>query len=215
MKQKGSEWVDANGKTIPTYAINPVLKVEEKHAQKIAQIAAKVENLLKELNDITGKAYTEVYNAKCQDAKIKGNKTPAEGMTINSFDNSIEIKMTKPETTYFDNTYTEMVKAKFDEYFSGLNAGNDMAILLKDIVNDLMFTSGGKLDNSKVLQLRKYRDRIAGNEKLRTKGAAFIEAVDLFDKAIKTKPGNPGLYVSVAENPKEKKRRVAIKYTDI
>jgi len=116
---------------------------------------------------------------------------------------------------YFDNTYTELVKEKFDEYFSSLNAGNETAVFLRDIVNELMFTSGGKLDSGKVLQLRKYRDRVAGNDKLRQKGMPFVEAVDLFDKAIKNKPGNPGLYISVSDKPGEKKRRVALKYTDI
>jgi hypothetical protein len=215
MKQKGNNWTDSSGKEIPVYAINPVLKVEEKHSNKIASLALKAENALKELIDASGKAYQEVYNAKIQDAAIKGNKGPTEGMTINNFDNTVEVKFTKPDTMYFDNTYTELVKQKFDEYFSGLNAGNETAAFLRDIVNELMFTSGGKLDSGKVLQLRKYRDRIAGNEQLRKKGMPFVEAVDLFDKAIKNKPGNPGLYVSVSDNPSEKKRRVALKYTDI
>jgi len=215
MKQKGKDWTDSSGKAIPTYAINPVLKVEEKHCHKIAQLALKVENSLKELIKATGIAYVEIYEAKVKDASIKGNKGPTEGMTINNFDNTIEVKFTKPDTMYFDNTYTELVKQKFDEYFASLNAGNDTAAFLRDIVNELMFTSGGKLENGKVLQLRKYRDRIGGNAKLREKGTPFIEAVDLFDKAIKNKPGNTGIYVSVADSPGEKKRRVALKYTDI
>jgi hypothetical protein len=215
MKQKGQSWTDCNGKEIPTYAINPVLKVEEKHAQKIIALGLKVEKDLKELIEASNKAYMEIYEAKVKDSAIKGNKGPTEGMTICSFDNTIDVKFTRPDTMYFDNTYTELVKQKFDEYFSGLNAGNDTAAFLRDIVNELMFTSGGKLDSGKVLQLRKYRDRIAGNDKLRVKGTPFIEAVDLFDKAIKMKPGNTGLYLSVADQPGQKKRRVALKYTDI
>lgn len=215
MKQKGKLWIDAKGKEIPTYAINPVLKVEEKHSNSLAAIAVKAEKALKELVDATEKARIEVYEAKVSDAKLKGNKTPTEGMTINSFDNTVEVKITKPDTLYFDNDYTEMVKQKFDEYFASLNAGNPTAEFLKDLVNDLMFTSGGRLDNSKVLKLRKYRDRIANSHKLKVKGKPFIDAVDLFDKAIKTKPGNMGIYVSVSKSPGDKKRRVALKIQDV
>ena len=215
MKQKGKNWTDANGKEMPLYAINPVLKVEEKHSQKLATLALKAEKALKELVEASGNAYNEVYEAKVKDAEFRGSKRPIEGMTISSFDSTVEVKFTKPETLTFDNTYTNMVKAKFDEYFNSLNAGNETAAFLRDIVNELMFTSGGRLDNSKVLQLRKYRDRIAGSLKLREKGQPFLEAVDLFDKAIRSKTGNTGIYISVCDNPGEKKRRVALKYTDV
>jgi hypothetical protein len=40
----------------------------------------------------------------------------------------------------------------------------------------------------------------------------FVEAVDLFDKAIRTEPGNRLFYVDVKEG--NKMRRVALKYTD-
>jgi hypothetical protein len=215
MRQKGSTWVDGKGNEIPVYAINPVLKVEETHVQKIARVALRIEKSLQELDELTKNAHTEVYEAKLKNAEMKNNKIPSEGMTITSFDNTIEVKITKPDTMYFDNTYTDLVKQKFEEYFNSLNAGNETAVFFKDLVQDLMFTSGGRLDSSKVLKLRKYRDQIAGSAKLRVKGQLFIEAVDLFDKAIKNKPGNTGLYVSVSEKAGEKKRRVALKYTDI
>ena len=215
MKQKGTIWIDAKGKEIPTYAINPVLKLEEKSSHKIARFALKAEKALKELIEAAKEARVNVYEAKIKDAQIKGHKPPTSGLSINSFDNTIEIKMTKPDTMYFDNTYTEMVKQKFDEYFKSLSGSSETAILIKDIINELMFTTGGRLDNSKVLKLRQFRDRIQGSDKMRVKGRAFVEAVDLFDKAIKTKPGNMGIYVSLAENPGDKKRRVALKYTDV
>lgn len=214
MKQKGTMWVDAKGNQIPTYAINPVLKVEEKHSQKIARVALRIEKGLAELTELMNDAHAEVYDAKVKDAEMKNNKTPSDSMTINSFDNSIEVKITKPDVMYFDNTYTELVKQKFEEYFNSLNAGNEQALFFKDLVQDLLFTSGGRLDSSKVLKLRKYRDQIAGSAKLRVKGQLFIEAVDLFDKAIKNKPGNTGIYVSVADDS-GKLRRVALKHTDL
>ncbi len=215
MKQQGKIWIDGKGKEIPTYAINPVLRVEENHTQKIARVALRIEKSLQELEELSAIAHKEVYDAKVKDANIKGNKTPSEGMTLNSFDNTIEVKITRPDSLYFDNTMTELVKQKFSEYFESLNAGNETALFLKDLVNDLMYTSGGNLDNSKVLKLRKYRDRMDSSDKLKKTGSLFIEAVDLFDKAIRTKPGNPGLYVSISDMPGEKKRKVALKFTDI
>ena len=138
MRQKGTEWNDGRGNTVPTYAINPVLKVEEKHSQKIAKAALLAEKYLKQVNELVKEAYGEVYEAKVQDANLKGNKTNFSGMTMNAFDNSIEVKVTKPDNMYFDNTYTDMVKEKFNEYFDSLNAGNDTAVFLKDLVNDLI-----------------------------------------------------------------------------
>ncbi len=215
MKQKGTIWIDAKGHEMPTYAINPVLKIEEKESQKISRLALRAEKALKELVEAAGIAASKVLEAKIKDAKMKDHKPPGEGVSMNSFDSSIEVKITKPETMYFDNIYTDMVKQKFDEYFNGLSGSSETAIFIKDIIHELMFTSGGRLDNSKVLKLRKYRDRIQGSDKMRVKGQAFVQAVDLFDKAIKTKPGNTGLYVSVTDEKTGKKRRVSLKYTDL
>lgn len=215
MKQKGTTWIDAKGREVPTYAINPVLKQEEKYAQRLAKAALAVEKAQQKLVELSAEAHVKVYEAKVKDAELKGNKKPTDGMTINSFDNTVEVKITKPESMYFDNDYTEMVKSKFDEYFESLKGESETAMFIKSLVKDLLFTSGGKLDSSKVLKLRKYRDQMAGSPKLRVKGKAFIEAVDLFDKAIKTKPGNTGIYVSVAKEPGEKKRKVALKFQDV
>lgn len=215
MKQKGTIWVNGKGDEIPTYAITPVLKVEEKHAHKISNVALKIEKYQQELLKLTTEAHLEVYDAKVKDAEMRKNKTPTEGMTIRSFDDTIEVKITKPDILFFDNTYTELVKQKFDEYFGSLNAVNETAIFFRDLVQDLLFTSGGKLDSSKVLKLRKYRDQISKSPKLKQRNALFVEAVDLFDKAIKNRQGNTGIYVSVADAPGAKKRRIALKYTDI
>ena len=214
MKQKGTIWIDGKAKEIPSYAISPVLKSEEKHSQRVTTAALRAEKALKSTVKLVLKAYEEVYAAKVKDAQMKGNKTNFNGMTINSFDGKIEVKVTKPDSLYFDNTYTEMVKQKFSEYFDGLNAGNETAMFMKDLVNDLMYTSGGRLDSSKVLKLRKYRERLTKSKALAERSKAFIEAVDLFDKAIKTKPGNMGIYISVFDEDTQKMRRVALKYSD-
>jgi hypothetical protein len=214
MKQKGTEWTDGKGKTVPTYAISPVLRAEEKFAHQIAARALAAEKALKETVALVIKAYDEVYELKTIEAKMKGNKGNFSGMTITSFDNTIEVKVTKPDVISFDNTFTDLVKQKFDEYFESLSAQSETALFMRDLINDLLYTSGGSLDNGKVLKLRKYRDRIQSNPKLLARAGKFVEAVDLFDKAIKTKPGGTGIYVSVTDE-NGKQRRVALKYTDI
>jgi hypothetical protein len=213
MRQKGKEWKDHNGREVPTYAINPVLRKEDVHSHNIVKLALKAEEYLTKVVELTRQAHKEIYMAKMADANLKGNKTPSDGMTINAFDQSVQVKITMPDNMYFDNTYTKMVKEKFDEYFDMFMGDNEELIFMRDLVNDLLYTSGGKLDNNRVLKLRKYRERILASKKLSPKSEKFIEAVDLFDKAIKTKPGNMGIYIDIREDGKA--RRVALKYTDI
>lgn len=172
------------------------------------------EKYLREVVSLTTEAHFEVYQAKMKDADIKGNRQPTDGMTIGAFDGSIEVKVTKPDNLFFDNTYTNMVKEKFNEYFATFGTDSEDTLFLRDIVNDLLYTSGGKMDQSKVFKLRKYRERLMSSKKLSEKSSLFIAAVDLFDKAIRTKTGNMGIYVSERDE-NGTMRRVAIKYTDI
>lgn len=214
MKQKGTLWIDHKGKEVPTYAIRRVLKAEEKHSQKIAEAALLAEKYLRKVVELTRQAYPEIYDEKCRDAKIYDHKQPTEGMTINSFDNSIEVKITKPDNVYFDKAYTKMVKDKFEESFNSMGGDNDMVSFFREIVNDLLFSSKGSIDMSKVLILRKHRDSIKSSKIAKRYATLFVEAVDLFDKGIRTKPGNTGIYVSV-KNDNGVMRKVPLKYTDI
>ena len=84
MRQKGKEWITEFGKTVPTYAINPVLKLEEKHAQRVINKALQAEKKLEETVEAVINAYNEIYDAKIKDANMKGNKKVRDGMTFNS-----------------------------------------------------------------------------------------------------------------------------------
>jgi hypothetical protein len=215
MKQKGTNWTDHSGKEIPRYAINPVLRLEDKHANKIAGVALRVEKLLHELVELTREAHEEVFRAKTIDAKIKGREgRPTDGMTISSFDNTIQVKVTKPFNLTFDNTYTNLINEKFDEYFATFDQANPEMVFIQKLIKSILFSPGGKIDQGKVLRLRQYRDELKNSKTRNRKAALFIEAVDIFDKAIRTKPGNTGIYVDV-EDENGKLRRVALKYTDI
>lgn len=213
MKQKGQVWRDHKGNDVPTYAIRRIFKIEEKHAHKIADAALLAEKALRKLVQLTRSAYEEVYDEKCRDAKIMNHKDPTDGMTISSFDNTVEIKITKPDNVYFDTTYSTMVKEKFDEYFNSFEDSESVA-LLRGIVNNLLYSPKGNVDMSKVLRLRKHRDQVQNSKKLSHKSELFIEAVDLFDKAIRTKPGAMGIYVEVKDE-NGTKRRIPLKYTDV
>jgi len=135
-------------------------------------------------------------------------------MTISSFDNTIQVKVTKPDNLTFDSTYTNLVKEKFDEYFATFDQASPEMSFIRELVKDLLFSPGGKIDQGKVLRLRKYRDRFKNSKTRNQKAILFIEAVDIFDKAVRTKPGNTGVYVDI-EDENGKLRRVALKYTDI
>lgn len=215
MKQKGSEWVNADGREIPTYAINPVQKIEEKHCQKIAVLAKKAEKALQDLYDSACIGYDEVFFAKVKEADMRELKTPRDGFSINSFDYTIQVQYTKPKKSYFDSTMVAMVKEKFSAFLSSLTAGNDTADFLKQLIQELLFTKNGELDSSNVLGIQQYAKEIrTGTKKIKNK-ELFLEAIDLFESALRKKPGNPGLYIHIAENPGEKKRKVALKITDI
>lgn len=214
MRQKGKMWTDHAGKEVPTYAISPVLRLEDGHANKIAKAALNAEKYLREVNELTRKAHEAIYAAKILDAKIKGrDRIPSDGMTISSFDSSIQIKVTKPDNLTFDNTYTNLVKEKFDEYFNTFDTQNPEMDFMRKLIQDLLFSKGGHIDQGKVLRLRKFRDDLRRTKTRNHKAALFIEAVDIFDKAIRTKPGSTGIYVDVMDEGKL--RRVALKYTDI
>jgi hypothetical protein len=213
MRQKGKTWIDHKNHEVPTYAINPVLRTEEKHTQRILDAALLAEKYLNQVVELTRTAYGEVYDAKILDAKIKNRKEPGDGMTLTSFDGGITVKITKPDNVYFDTTYTNLVKEKFEEYFKSFDE-SEAVMFLRDLVNALLYSPGGKVDMGKVLQLRKYRERVQNSKKLSTNSQIFLGAMDLFDKAVRTKPGSMGIYVD-ARDEKGKLRRVALKYTDI
>lgn len=213
MKQKGTTWKDHKGSEVPTYAIRKVLKVEEKHAHRVADAAMLAEKYLRRVVDLAREAYEEVYEEKVRDAKIMNRRDPTDGMTISSFDNSVQVKITKPDNVYFDTTYASMVKEKFDEYFDSFEDSESVA-LLRAMVNDLLYSPKGNIDMSKVLRLRKHREQIQHSRKLSANATLFIEAVDLFDKAIRTKPGSMGIYIDIRDE-KGVTRRVPLKYTDI
>ena len=114
---------------------------------------------------------------------------------------------------YFDTTYASMVKEKFDEYFDSFEDSESVA-LLRAMVNDLLYSPKGNIDMSKVLRLRKHRENIQHSRYLSKNATLFIEAVDLFDKAIRTKPGSMGIYIDIRDE-NGISRRIPLKYTDI
>lgn len=218
MKQKGSIWRDANGRELNTWAINPVLKVEEKHAQKVADLALKAEKALKALNEAVDNAQREVYEAKLKDAQIKDyTRMPTpESLTFSAFDKSVVVDIKTTKRLVFDKTYVNIVKSKFDEFFKAFD-GDEKASqkfsFLREMVNSLLYKGSGDLDQTSVNEIRSHK---ATAERTKVPGwELFVEAVDLFDKAIRTEPGNRLFYVDVKDENTTRMRRVSLKYTDI
>ncbi len=215
MKQKGKVWINAEGRKLDTWAINPVLRVEEKHAQRVATHALRAEKALQALNEAIDKAQDEVFEAKMIDAKIKDYKRMPKptSLTFSAFDKTVLVDIKTTRRLLFDKTMVGVIKTKFEEFFSAFDKdekNSPRMAFLRELVNSLLYKSGGDLDQTSVNEIRAHK---ATAERLRFSGwQMFVEAVDLFDKAIRTEPGNRLYYVDVKDG--NKMRRVAIKYTD-
>jgi len=215
MRQKGKIWINQEGKEVPSKIVSNVLKLEEKHSQKIAVTAEKAQKYLQEVVEQVYAAYEEIINEKMIRANAKDKKIEFNGLTFHSFDGDIEIKVTKPMPAYFDKSYSQMVSDKFNEYFDAISkTDNQVVSFLKDIIVDLIF-SGKTLDQKQVNILRDKRNDLIESKQAKGPNLIFIEAVEMFDQAIRRKKGNTGIYVSV-RNPKTgKMERVALKYSDL
>lgn len=216
MRQKGKTWNDANGKAVGTWAINPAIKVEEKHAHKVAKLALKAENALKELNEAVDSAQDEVYDAKLKDAQVKDRtRMPSpESISFASFDKTVTVDIKTTKKLTFDKTYVTIIKAKFEDFFQIFDADEKESkkfAFLREMINSLMYKSNGEIDQTSVNELRAAK---ATAQRAKFEGwELFVDAVDLFDKAVRTESGNRLYYVEVKDG--SKMRRVALKYTDI
>lgn len=216
MKQKGKFWIDANGRELEACIVNPVLRVEEKHSQRVAALALKAERALAELNEAIDIAQDEVFDAKLKSAKIYEKRLPKpESMTFSAYDKSILVDIKTTRRLMFDKTMVGVIKTKFEEFFAefdGEDKSSGRVAFLRELVNSLLYKSGGDLDQTSVNEIRTHK---ATAERMRFKGwEKFVEAVNLFDEAIRTEPGNRLFYVDVRED-NGKMRRVALKYTDV
>ncbi|MDD3892006.1 MAG: hypothetical protein PHE03_06845 [Bacteroidales bacterium] len=215
MKQKGKVWINAEGRKLDTWAINPVLRVEEKHAQRVATHALRAEKALQALNEAIDKAQDEVFEAKMIDAQIKDYKRMPKpsSLTFSAFDKTVLVDIKTTRRLMFDKTMVDVIKSKFEEFFSAFDKdekNSPRMAFLRELVNSLLYKSGGDLDQTSVNEIRSHKTTA---ERLKFHGwQMFVEAVDLFDKAIRTEPGNRLFYVDVKEG--NKMRRVALKYTD-
>jgi Protein of unknown function (DUF3164). len=216
MRQKGKVWTDSKGNSIETWAINPVFKVEDEHANRVVGLALKAEKALKLLNEAMDAAQTAVFEAKLKDAQIKEHERipRPESLTFSAYDKSVVINLKTTTRLTFDKTYVGMVKAKFEEFFKVFDSNEKDSkkfAFLRGMIDNLMYKNNGEIDQTSVNELRAQK---ATAERSKVEGwELFVEAVDLFDKAIRNEPGNRLYYIDVKEG--DKMRRVALKYTDI
>lgn len=215
-KQAGKIWTDAGGRNIEAAIINPVLRTEEKHAQRVAMLALRAEKALEQLNAAVDNAQNEVFEAKLKDAKIFERRIPTpDSMTFSAFDKSILVDIRTSRRLLFDKTMVGIIKSKFEEFFAefdGEDKGSVRLAFLRELVNSLLYKGSGDLDQTSVNEIRSHKDTA---QRMKFEGwEKFVEAVDLFDKAIRTEPGNRLYYIDVRDE-NGRMRRVSLKYTDV
>lgn len=217
MKQKKFPWIDESGRPYDNWAVSPVRRAEERNAQRVADAALKAEAALKALNEAVSRAQVEVFEAKLKDAQVKEyNRMPVpESLTFTAFDKSVKVDIKAGKRLTFDKSYVSMVKAKFEDFFAVFDKDEPASkkfSFLREVVNSLLFKSNGMLDQTSVNEIRSHK---ANAERAKIPGwELFVEAVDLFDKAIRTEQGNRLIYVDV-KGESGNMRRVALKYTDV
>lgn len=215
MKQTGKVWINGEGRKLDTWAINPVLKIEEKNAQRVAMFALRAEKALKALNEAVDKSQEEVFEAKMKDAQIKDYKRMPrpDSLTFSAFDKSVLVDIKTTRRLMFDKTMVGVIKMKFEEFFTVFDKdekNSPRVAFLRELVNSLLYKSGGDLDQTSVNEIRSHKSTA---ERLKFQGwEMFVDAVNLFDKAIRTEPGNRLFYIDVKDG--NTMRRVALKYTD-
>lgn len=214
-KQVGKIWTDANGRRIERDIISPTVRVEERHAQRVATLALRAEKALEQLNAAIDKAQDEVFEAKLKEAQIFERRLPTpDSMLFSAFDKSVLVDIRTSRRLVFDKTMVGLIKMKFEEFFSEFDKddkGSARMAFLRQLVNSLLYKGSGDLDQTSVNEIRSHKDTA---KRMKFEGwEKFVEAVDLFDKAIRTEPGNRHFYVDVKDDG-GRMRRVALKYTD-
>lgn len=214
-KQVGKIWTDANGRRIERDIISPTVRVEERHAQRVATLALRAEKALEQLNAAIDKAQDEVFEAKLKEAQIFERRLPTpDSMLFSAFDKSVLVDIRTSRRLVFDKTMVGLIKMKFEEFFAEFDKddkGSARMAFLRQLVNSLLYKGSGDLDQTSVNEIRSHKDTA---KRMKFEGwEKFVEAVDLFDKAIRTEPGNRHFYVDVKDDG-GRMRRVALKYTD-
>ena len=211
-KQVGKIWTDANGRRIERDIISPAVRVEERNAQRVATLALRAEKALEQLNAAIDKAQDEVFEAKLKEAQIFERRLPTpDSMLFSAFDKSILVDIRTSRRLVFDKTMVGLIKMKFEEFFSEFDKddkGSARMAFLRQLVNSLLYKGSGDLDQTSVNEIRSHKDTA---KRMKFEGwEKFVEAVDLFDKAIRTEPGNRHFYVDVKDDG-GRMRRVALK----
>jgi len=176
-------WLDETAMAIP---YNRVKHYERLNERKLAQLA-------KVAIDLNGKldAFKQHLKATAQElytAFLVGNdgKAPGKGkggITLFNFDRSIKIEVDVNDNIVLDEAFINLAKAEFDDLLN--DAIGDAKEWFKPIVMDAFETSGGRMDYKKVMNLKRYKDRITDPR--------FHKAMDFIDKAIR-KPSSTEYY---------------------
>jgi len=145
------------------------------------------------INEVADELYQAFLDGNDGKAPGKGKG----GITLFNFDRSIRIEVDVNDNIVIDEAFINLAKAELDDMLSeGLDGAKDF---IKPLVMDAFETSGGRLDYKKVLNLKRYKDRIPDPR--------FNKAMDFIDKGIRRPSSTKYHRISV--------RNEAGKYVDV
>ncbi len=171
------KWIDENGLEIPPHRITKAEKLREKNANKLLRDAKKINSLLAEYKKTIDKASQEVFQAALKEAGVKPGERKGN-FTWYNFDRSIKVEVNIAERIEFDDALITAAKEKFNSFLQSNTGGIDE--MIRQLIMDAFSTYRGKLDAKKVMNLIRYRSKIA-----KSRHPEFHEAIDLIEQSIR------------------------------
>ena len=175
---KDQLWHDESGTSVPYNRITALERLKEKHSNKLAKSAQKLQNSLIEFKEEMNAINQEILEMvrKENDVKLDGKGN----LTWYNFNKTIKVEVNINEAIKFDEIKIEAAKEKLINLIRENISGDDFII---SIVEDAFQTSRGKLDAKKILGLQKHTSRI----KTKSIKEKWEDAMNLINESI-TRP---------------------------
>ncbi len=190
-------WLDETGTRIPYNRVKPYERLNERKLAVLAKSAIDLNIRLKAFKSTLKETAEELYRAFLEDNNGRPPGKGKGGITLFNFDRSIKVEVDVNDNIVLDEAFISLAKEEFDHLLN--DAIGDAKEWFKPILMDAFETSGGRLDYKKVLNLKRYKDRITDPR--------FHKAMDFIDKAIRKPSSTEYFRVWIRDNTG--------KYTDV
>jgi hypothetical protein len=168
-------WLDETGMRIPYNRVKPYERLNERKLAVLAKSAIDLNTRLTAFKATLKETAEELYHAFLEGNNGKAPGKGKGGITLFNFNRSIKVEVDINDNIVLDEAFINLAKAEFDDVLN--DAISDAKEWFKPILMDAFETSGGRLDYKKVLNLKRYKDRITDPR--------FHKAMDFIDKAIR------------------------------